>query len=303
MEPRSRPGQATKAKTNKRVRAADKPVRIAKAMAHAGLCSRREAERWIEAGRVSLNGKELNTPAVTVTPDDTVTVDGKPMPLAGPVRMWRYHKPKGLMTTHADPEGRRTIFDALPKDMPRVISIGRLDYATEGLMLLTTNGDLARHLELPATGWQRRYRVRARGSVTQDQLDKLKSGVEIEGIRYKSIDARLDRQQGANVWLTMTLREGKNREVKRVAAHLGLEVNRLMRLSFGPFSLAELRAGEVEEIKPRVLADQPGEKIAAGLGLKSSGTHARAAPKPKSLKFRGKKPPRAKPPHRKPLGK
>ncbi|HDL16343.1 MAG TPA: rRNA pseudouridine synthase, partial [Rhizobiales bacterium] len=165
MEPRSRSGQVTKAKTNKRVRAADKPVRIAKAMAHAGLCSRREAERWIEAGRVSLNGKELNTPAVTVTPDDTVTVDGKPMPLAGPVRVWRYHKPKGRMTTHSDPEGRRTIFDALPKDMPRVISIGRLDYATEGLMLLTTNGDLARHLELPATGWQRRYRVRARGSV------------------------------------------------------------------------------------------------------------------------------------------
>ena len=265
-------------------------MRIAKAMAHAGLCSRREAERWIEAGRVCVNGKKLDSPAFTVTPDDTVTIDGKPMPLAGPVRLWRYHKPKGLITSHADPEGRRTIFEALPKDMPRVISIGRLDYATEGLMLLTTNGDLARHLELPATGWQRRYRVRARGAITQDKLDRLSSGIEIGGVRYAPIEARFDRQQGANVWLTMSLREGKNREVKHVTEQLGLEVNRLMRISFGPFTLGDLRAGEVEEIKPRILADQLGARLANEFNLKPTGKHATAAPRPRSLKYRGKKP-------------
>jgi 23S rRNA pseudouridine2605 synthase len=270
-------------------------MRIAKAMAQAGLCSRREAERWIEAGRVTVNGKKLDTPAFTVTPSDNVTVDDKPLPRSEGVRLWRYHKPKGLMTTHNDPEGRRTVFDALPKDMPRVISIGRLDYATEGLLLLTTSGDLARHMELPKTGWLRRYRVRAKGTVTQDALDKLKNGVEIDGIRYNSIDARLDRSQGANVWLTMGLREGKNREVKRVATHLGLDVNRLIRVSFGPFALGDLPAGQVEEIKPRILADQLGAKLASEFGLKTSGTHAQAAPKPKTLKFRGKKPPRIKP--------
>jgi len=270
-------------------------MRIAKAMAHAGLCSRREAERWIEAGRVSVNGKTLDTPAFTVTPDDTVLVDDKPLPRATGVRLWRYHKPKGLMTTHADPEGRRTVFDTLPKDMPRVISIGRLDYATEGLLLLTTSGDLSRHMELPATGWLRRYRVRAKGSITQDALDKLKEGIVIDGVRFGPIEARLDRAQGANVWLTLGLREGKNREVKRVAAHLGLDVNRLIRVSFGPFTLGDLPAGTVEEIKPRILADQLGAKLAGEFGLKASGQHADASPKPKSLKFRGKKPPRRKP--------
>lgn len=270
-------------------------MRIAKAMAKAGLCSRREAERWIEAGRVCVNGKVLDTPAVTVTPGDTVTVDNKPLPRAEGVRLWRYHKPRGLMTTHNDPEGRRTVFDALPKDMPRVISIGRLDYATEGLLLLTTSGDLARHMELPATGWLRRYRVRAKGAVTQDALQALKGGVEIEGVRYSGIEAQLDRAQGANVWLTMGLREGKNREVKRVAAHLGLDVNRLIRTSFGPFALGELTPGQVEEVKPRILADQLGAKLAAGFGLKTSGKHASAAPKSKTLKYRGRKPSRIKP--------
>jgi 23S rRNA pseudouridine2605 synthase len=271
------------------------PMRIAKAMAHAGLCSRREAERWIEAGRVCVNGKKLDTPAFTVSAHDTVTVDDKIMPGAADVRLWRYHKPKGLMTTHSDPEGRRTVFDALPKDMPRVISIGRLDYATEGLLLLTTSGDLSRHMELPATGWLRRYRVRAKGAITQDALDKLKEGIEIDGLRFGPIEARLDRAQGANVWLTLGLREGKNREVKRVAAHLGLDVNRLIRVSFGPFTLGDLPAGQVEEIKPRILADQLGAKLAGEFGLKASGQHADASPKPKSLKFRGKKPPRRKP--------
>lgn len=270
-------------------------MRIAKAMAQAGLCSRREAERWIEAGRVTLNGKKLDTPAVTVTPNDTVMVDGNALPRSEGVRLWRYHKPKGLMTTHNDPEGRKTVFDALPKDMPRVISIGRLDYSTEGLLLLTTSGELARHMELPATGWLRRYRVRAKGSVTQDALNKLKSGVEIDGVRYNNIDAHLDRTQGANVWLTMGLREGKNREVKRVAAHLGLDVNRLIRLSFGPFALGDLPAGQVEEIKPRILADQLGDELASQFGLKASGKHAEPAPKSKTLKFRGKRPSRIKP--------
>lgn len=268
-------------------------MRIAKAMAQAGLCSRREAERWIEAGRVSVNGVTLETPAVTVTPSDTVLVDGKPLLQVEGVRLWRYHKPKGLITTHSDPEGRRTVFEALPGAMPRVVSIGRLDVATEGLLLLTTSGELARHLELPATGWLRRYRVRAKGRVSQDRLDALKGGVELDGVKYGPIEARLDREQGANIWVTVGLREGKNREVKKVAAHLGLKVNRLIRLSFGPFSLGELRPGAVEEVKPAVLADQLGATVAARFGLKIPG---KIPVKPKA-----KKPPygrRRQAPHR-----
>lgn len=262
------------------------PVRIAKAMADAGLCSRREAERWIAAGRVNVNGKTLETPAVTVTKSDVVLVDGKPLPDAEPVRLWRYHKPKGLITTHKDPEGRKTVFNALPRSMPRVVSVGRLDVATEGLLLLTNSGDLARHLELPSTGWLRRYRVRAKGQITQDKLDALKGGVEIDGVRYGSVDARLDREQGANCWLTVGLREGKNREVKRIAAHLGLEVNRLIRISFGPFALGDLRAGDLEEIKPGILAEQLGPKAAAQFGIK--------APGKTPAKVKSKKPPMRK---------
>jgi len=234
--------------------------RIAKLLARAGLCSRREAERWIAEGRVAINGKVLTSPALNVAPGDKVTVDGKPLPGIEPARLWRYHKPKGLVTTHRDPEGRPTVFERLPKELPRTVSVGRLDYNTEGLLLLTNDGALARLLELPATGWLRRYRVRAFGSITQADLDRLKGGLEIDGVRYREIGATIDRAQGDNVWLTLALREGKNREVKRVLEHLGLTVNRLIRVSYGPFQLGDLASGAVEEVKPRVLRDQLGAR-------------------------------------------
>ncbi len=243
-------------------------MRIAKAMAHAGLCSRRDAEKWVEAGRVAVNGKVLKTPACVVSDSDTITVDGKPLPHAAPARLWRYHKPKGLVTSHKDPQRRKTVFEALPDSLPRVVSVGRLDINTEGLLLLTTDGALARHLELPSTGWVRRYRVRAHGRVGQDALDTLKAGITIDGVHYGPVEARIERQQGSNVWLTIALREGKNREVKRLAEHLGLTVNRLIRVSFGPFALGELAPGAVEEVKPKVLVDQLGTKLAGELGLR-----------------------------------
>jgi 23S rRNA pseudouridine2605 synthase len=242
-------------------------MRIAKAMARAGLCSRRDAERWIEAGRVSVNGEVLKSPARDVGPSDRILVDGKPLPAAEPARLWRYHKPRGLVTTHRDPQGRPTVFEKLPPGMPRVVSIGRLDFNTEGLLLLTNDGALARHLELPATGWLRRYRVRAHGRVTQADLDRLKDGIEIEGVRYGPIDAMLDKEQGANVWLTIGLREGKNREVRKILSTLNLDVNRLIRISFGPFQLLDLEPGAVEPVRRRVLADQLGPRLARELGL------------------------------------
>ena len=243
------------------------PMRIAKAMARAGLCSRREAERWIAEGRVSVNGQVLKTPAVEVKPRDRVLVDGQPLPVAEPAQLWRYNKPKGLVTTHSDPQGRPTVFDSLPPGLPRVISVGRLDFNTEGLILLTNDGELARHLELPATGWLRRYRVRAKGRITQADLDRLSEGVEIDGVRYGSVDANVDTVQGANMWLSIGIREGKNREVRKLLAHLGLEVNRLIRVGFGPFELLDLKPGDAEVVRRRMLADELGSELAERFGL------------------------------------
>jgi 23S rRNA pseudouridine2605 synthase len=236
--------------------------RIAKVIARAGLASRREAEAWIAAGRIAVNGATIASPAIDVTGSDQITVDGEPLPARQRSRLFLYHKPRGLMTTHADPQGRPTIFQNLPRDLPRLISVGRLDFNTEGLLLLTNDGALARLLELPATGWLRRYRVRAHGSITQDKLHGLHRGVTIDGMHYGPIEAALDRVQGSNVWLTLGIREGKNREVRNVLGHLGLSVTRLIRVSFGPFQLGELVEGEVEEVRTRVLRGQLGDKLA-----------------------------------------
>jgi len=240
--------------------------RIAKVLARAGLASRRDAEEMVVQGRVAVNGRVINSPALDVTANDVVSVDGKPLPPRERTRLFLYHKPRGLMTTHADPEGRPTVFENLPEGLPRLISVGRLDFNTEGLLLLTNDGGLARELELPETGWLRRYRVRAHGEVTQAQLDQLRDGVEVDGVKYGPIDATLDRDQGANVWLVFAIREGKNREVRNVLTHLGLEVNRLIRISYGPFQLGELGEGAVEEVKTRVLREQLGEKVIARSG-------------------------------------
>ncbi len=241
--------------------------RIAKVIARAGLCSRREAETWIAAGRVAVNGKVIASPARNVTTADRIAVDGRELPRRERTRLFLYHKPRGLLTAHADPGGRPIIFSALPKGLPRLISVGRLDINTEGLLLLTNDGALARILELPATGWLRRYRVRAYGRVAQEQLDGLHAGITIDGIRYGPIAATLERAQGSNVWLTFAMREGKNREVKNVLGHLGLKVNRLIRVSFGPFQLGELAAGAIAEVKTRTLRDQLGERLAAVAGV------------------------------------
>src|SRR4029077_14877729 len=214
--------------------------RIAKVIARAGLCSRREAEAWIAAGRVSVNGEKIASPALHVSRADLIAVDGKPLPGAERTRLFLYHKPRGLVTTTSDPQGRPKIFGALPKDLPRRISGARLGLSTEGLLLLTNDGGLARALELPATGWLRRYRLRAHGKVTQDQLDALRGGVTVDGVDYGPIEATLDREQPSNVWITFAIREGKNREVRNVLRHLGLHVARLIRVSFGPFQLGEL---------------------------------------------------------------
>jgi 23S rRNA pseudouridine2605 synthase len=235
-------------------------------IARAGLASRREAEAWIAAGRVAVNGATITSPALNVGGTDRVNVDGKPLPVRERTRLFLYHKPRGLLTTTADARGRATIFAALPKHLPRVVSVGRLDLNTEGLLLLTNDGGLARVLELPATGWLRRYRVRAHGSVTQAALDRLRSGITIDGIRYGSIEAALDRTQGSNVWLTFAIREGKNREVRNVLRALGLQVNRLIRVSYGPFQLGDLAEGAVEEVRTRTLRDQLGERLTALAG-------------------------------------
>ncbi|HYC05217.1 MAG TPA: pseudouridine synthase [Azospirillaceae bacterium] len=230
--------------------------RIAKRLARVGLCSRRDAERWIAEGRVAVNGKVLDSPAHNVRPGDRIVVDGKPIPDKEPTRVWRYHKPAGLVTTARDEKGRATVFDRLPEDMPRVISVGRLDLNTEGLLLLTNDGALARHLELPATGWPRRYRVRVHGAPDPARLASLAHGITLDGVEYGPIEAAVDREQGSNAWLTVTLREGKNREIRKVLEHLGLAVNRLIRVSYGPFQLGKLDEGTVEEVPRRVLRDQ-----------------------------------------------
>jgi 23S rRNA pseudouridine2605 synthase len=234
--------------------------RIAKFLARAGVCSRRDAEKLIAEGRVKLNGKLLDTPAVKVTGKDRVLVDDRPVGAVEETRLWRYHKPAGLVTTHRDPAGRATVFEHLPEDLPRVISVGRLDLTSEGLLLLTNDGALARRLELPANGWTRRYRARAFGRIEQAELDELAKGIEIEGVRYGPIEAKLERQQSANAWITLSLTEGKNREVRRVLEGLGLRVNRLIRVSYGPFQLGTLPTGAVEEIPRKVLRQQLGLK-------------------------------------------
>lgn len=240
----------------------DKPTppgdRIAKVIARAGLASRREAERMIEAGRVAVNGSVITRAALNVTDKDQITVDGKPLNAPDPVRLWLYHKPAGRMTTARDPEGRATIYDDLPEELPRVMPVGRLDFSSEGLLLLTNDGALKRKLELPSTGWLRRYRVRVRGRPTEDTFTPLREGLVIGDERFQPMIVTLDRTQGANAWATVALREGKNREIRRAMEAIGLAVNRLIRLSYGPFQLGQLKPGAVEEIRGRVLRDQLG---------------------------------------------
>jgi len=237
--------------------------RIAKRLARAGIASRREAETIIAAGRVAVNGHVLTTPAVNVEKTDVITVDGKPLPQAERTRLWLYHKPSGLVTTMYDPEGRPTVFDSLPDGLPRVLSVGRLDISTEGLLLLTNDGGLSRILELPSTGWARHYRVRAHGKISQAELDSLKNGIAVDGVFYGAVEASIEREQGSNVWLSVTLHEGKNREIKNILGALGLTVARLIRVSFGPFQLDDLGEGMVREIRGRTLRDQLGKRLIA----------------------------------------
>ncbi|WP_019645143.1 pseudouridine synthase, partial [Novispirillum itersonii] len=260
--------------------------RIAKALARAGVCSRRDAEKLIADRRVRMNGKPVETPATLVTPHDVLTVDGKPVAKPQTTRVWRYHKPPGLVTTHHDPQGRPTVFDAMPSTMPRVISVGRLDLNSEGLLLLTNDGALARQFEHPSNGWTRRYRVRVFGAVDPARLALLAKGVTVDDVTYGSIQAEVERQSGANSWLTVTLTEGKNREIRRVMDYLGYRVNRLVRVSYGPFYIGRLERGELEEIPPKMLAELLDNVAKAGsaddvkpVRLDRTGW-ARAKPKP-----------------------
>ncbi|MGM0583054.1 MAG: pseudouridine synthase [Pseudomonadota bacterium] len=275
--------------------------RLARRLARAGVASRRAAEAIIEAGRVRVNGRLVTTPAFNVTEADRVELDGQPLPAPEPSRMWRYHKPAGLVTTESDEKGRPTVFQRLPEGMPRVVSVGRLDLNSEGLLLLTNDGALKRRLELPSTGWLRKYRVRVHGRPTDETLAPLRRGLVVEGERFQPMTATLDRQQGANAWLTVGLREGRNREVRRALAALGLEVLRLIRISYGPFLLGDLKPGEVEEIRPKVLRDQlglgpapkeaRGDGAAAGAGGRpGAGGAAKAKPRPDRRPGQGRKP-------------
>lgn len=244
---------------------ADAPERIAKRIARSGLCSRRDAERWIAERRVAVDGAVLESPALTVTSANLVTVDGAALPAAERARLFRFHKPAGLLTAARDPDGRPTIYDRLPPGLPRLMPVGRLDLTSEGLLLLTNDGALKRALELPATGWLRRYRARVHGQVDEATLAKLKKGITLDGFAYGPIEAALDRVQGSNAWLTIALREGKNREIRRVLEHFGWPVTRLIRLSFGPFQLGRLKPGEVEELTGKVIREQLGERVAGAV--------------------------------------
>ncbi len=235
--------------------------RIAKRMARAGVCSRREAERLIAAGRVAVNGKKIDSPALNVTPLDVITVNGDTLDEKPPARVWRYHKPSGLVTTARDPQGRPTVFDALPKELGRVISVGRLDLTSEGLLLLTNDGGLARFMELPATGWVRRYRARVFGDLDTQKLAGLARGITVEGVRYGGLEITVDSQKGDNAWINIGITEGKNREIRKVMQAIGLTVNRLIRVSYGPFQLGNLPKGAVEEVPKRVLKDQFGKLL------------------------------------------
>jgi 23S rRNA pseudouridine2605 synthase len=252
--------------------------RTAKVIAHAGIASRRAAETLIAEKRVALNGQTVTTPATLVRPGDTVTVDSEPLPAPAPVRLWLYHKPQGLLVTHKDPQGRPTIFEHLPETLPRVVTVGRLDFNSEGLLLLTTSGALARHLELPATGWTRRYRVRVHGRVDAARLATLADGVTVDGIAYGPIAASIERQQGANAWLSVALKEGKNREVRRVMEALGYPVSRLIRVAYGGFQLGGLPAGELREVAAKVLREQVGALTGVEIMADSKPRNAPAHP-------------------------
>lgn len=283
----------TQSKQNKP--ATQRGERIAKLLARAGVASRREAEKMIIAGRVKVNNETIRTPALNILPSHSICVDGKPLAAPEPCRLWRYHKPRGLITTTRDPKARPSIFDNLPSDLPRIMTIGRLDINTEGLLLLTNDGALKRYLELPQTGWIRRYRVRAFGTPNKARLEKIKKGAKIDGVIYRPADIELDRQQGSNVWLTIAIREGKNREIKKLLAYAELQVNRLIRLSFGSFQLGKLPIGAVEEIPRRVLRQQLGTAwadIMAGKtpppAPKHSAPKPRATNRPKKIKHTAK---------------
>ncbi|MCK4938866.1 MAG: pseudouridine synthase [Rhodospirillaceae bacterium] len=268
-----------------------KGERVAKHMARAGLCSRREAERWISDGRVEVDGKTIDTPATIVDDPSRISVDGSKLGQKGETRLWRYHKPPGLVTSHKDDMGRATVFEKMPEHLPRVISVGRLDLSTEGLLLLTNDGELARRLELPSTGWKRRYRVRIFGHVSDDRLASLAKGITVDGIHYSSIGAKLEKRTGSNAWLEIILTEGKNREIRKVLEHLGLKVSRLIRMDYGPFKLGDLTRGAVKEVSRKMLVEQLGKNLditdsdsKAGAKAKKTSRSgwAKAKPKPKS---------------------
>ena len=259
----------------------EKGERIAKRIARSGVCSRREAERLIEAEKVKVNGQTITSPALNVFASDKIMVEGKRLPQPQEARLWRYHKPRGLIVSAKDEKGRETVFDALPPHMPRVISVGRLDYDSEGLLLLTNDGEVARHLELPSTGWSRRYKVRVQGRIDEERLASLKNGITIDGVRYGEIEAELETQMPSNAWLILSIREGKNREVRRIMEHLGHPVSRLIRLSYGPFQLGTLAKGQVEEVRQAVLSEQLGGEETKSSQAGKTGPLPRSAKRPR----------------------